>query len=110
MLLKLLEVSCASITGGRYSLYYPNFGCQNLSDVACGMSCDVLAKHPRYPNQMAYPGAAWCRLVSEHPDIPIEVSISRMGALSHQIGACGSNGQGNQSLPSTCYLQNDQGQ
>ena len=97
--------------GFGYSLVYPfDFNCRNMSDPACGLSCDQLPKHPQFANQQAYPGKAWCNLLTEHKDVGIEIFISRMAAHSHQVGALGSNAAGNQSLPDACYLQNAKNQ
>jgi hypothetical protein len=94
-----------------YSLYFPStFACRNLSDPACGLSCEVLDPAPRFGGELAEPGKQWCELVRDNPSIPIETSISRLGAISHQVGSLGSNAAGNQSLPKACYLQNAQGE
>ena len=93
-----------------YSLYFPaTFTCRNLSDVGCDLSCAVTDPTPTFGGELAEPGKQWCDLVRAHPEIPVEASISRMGAISHQVGVLGSNAAGNQSLPKACYLQNAAG-
>ena len=99
-------------SGFGYSLYYANtFNCRNLSHPNCSLSCDQDQKNPKFAGQLAVPGRAWCEMVKRYPNIPIEISISRMSAsTSHQVGTLGYNTQGNQSLPAACYLQNHKGQ
>jgi hypothetical protein len=95
----------------NYLLNLGNVRCSNTSAPHCGWIKPPAAPGARKPNPLS-PIMATISMVNEH-DFGFEYDLTRANNRDMQIGTLSggadSNCNGNQSLPTSCYLQNSSG-